>query len=208
MALLPLSQLASGLLPATMLTLFGFFAFTHAMYTVQMSPSRFWDTRWNSFNMLITQGLPETVPEDMLEVFMLYGGVLFFSVFMLNIFIGVISEQYAQEKEVAHLAFQRTRASSCLTFLLRAYVAPTTLFSRKVAWALTTFWVVVVTGIQVAALLHGFQLPGLSQLFAFFMCQAGLLISSMQSKHQGFPWNGYHSASDSQRRENHGKHTF
>lgn len=38
---------------------------------------------------------------------------------MMNVFIGVINDQYSAEKTKAPLAFQSLRAKSCLTHLLR-----------------------------------------------------------------------------------------
>eukprot|EP00439_Symbiodinium_sp_Y106_P036990 s4334_g4.t1 len=109
-ALLPLQKLATGLLPAMTFTLVGFCALTHAMYAVQVEANHLWpDTLFDTFTTLITQGLPEKPPDDILELLVLYGGVLFFSVFVLNIFIGVIGEQYSKEKDQVGLMFVSVR---------------------------------------------------------------------------------------------------
>ncbi|CAJ1340752.1 unnamed protein product, partial [Effrenium voratum] len=190
LALLPLSKLAGGLMPPIILMLFGFFALTHAMYTIQLSP-KFWpDTLWDSFSLLITQGLPEAQPEDILELVLLYGGVLFFSVFMLNIFIGVISEQYTQEKEQALAMFEAARASSCQTFLVRASLLPQLgrLCGRWTAVAVSLTCALGALLLQALALGHVFQLPGVWQLCAFLTCQLVILLSTAQCKGSSFPW--------------------
>eukprot|EP00913_Durusdinium_trenchii_P031274 g29281.t1 len=139
-ALLPLHKLASGLMPAMSFTLVGFCTLSHAMYTVQLSPQHLWpDHFYHTFLRLITQSLPTDVPEDMLELVLLYLGVLFFSIFVMNIFIGVISEQYSNQKQHVGLMFQSLRASSCLLYLLRMCVIPCNLLSYNCA-ALIALW--------------------------------------------------------------------
>eukprot|EP00931_Biecheleriopsis_adriatica_P035920 TRINITY_DN20706_c0_g1_i1.p1 TRINITY_DN20706_c0_g1~~TRINITY_DN20706_c0_g1_i1.p1 ORF type:complete len:886 (+),score=170.32 TRINITY_DN20706_c0_g1_i1:54-2711(+) len=188
-ALLPMQRLATGLMPALSFTLVGFCALTHAMYTVQESPQRLWpDTLFEGFSTLITQGLPGRPPADTLELLVMYGGVLFFSVFVLNIFIGVIGEQYAHEKEQVGLIFQNVRASSCLTFLLRALVLPCDLITSKCAAYVVIAANSVALGAQVLSLGWGIRLPGVGQLVIFLICQFTTFIATIQCKNSPYPW--------------------
>ena len=188
-ALLPLQKLASGLLPAMTFTLVGFCALTHAMYTVQVEANHLWpDTLFDTFTTLITQGLPEKPPDDILELLVLYGGVLFFSVFVLNIFIGVIGEQYSKEKDQVGLMFIRVRASSCLTYLLRIHVFPCNLVTSTTAAIVGGVCVFSTLTLQVLALFFGRQLPGLLQLLAFVACQVITFIATIQCKGSDSPW--------------------
>jgi len=188
-ALLPLQKLATGLLPAMTFTLVGFCALTHAMYAVQVEANHLWpDTLFDTFTTLITQGLPEKPPDDILELLVLYGGVLFFSVFVLNIFIGVIGEQYSKEKDQVGLMFVSVRASSCLTYLLRIHVLPCNLVTSTTAAIVGSVCVFSTLTLQVLALFFGRQLPGLLQLFAFVACQVITFIATVQCKGSDFPW--------------------
>mmetsp|Transcript_11764 Transcript_11764/g.20833 ORF Transcript_11764/g.20833 Transcript_11764/m.20833 type:complete len:899 (-) Transcript_11764:46-2742(-) len=189
-ALLPIKKLASGLLPALSFTVVGYCGLTHAMYTVQEDPHRLWpDTEWKSFSTLITQGLPEKAPSDTLELLVMYAGVSFFSVFVLNIFIGVIGEEYSHEKERVSLMFQNVRTSSCLTFLLRTLVLPCNLYTAMTAFFIAKTCVVTAVVMQVLALGWDKRLPGTLQLWVFLLCQVGLLLSTLQCKDQSHPWS-------------------
>ncbi|CAJ1345665.1 unnamed protein product [Effrenium voratum] len=189
-ALLPLAQLASGLMPAMSFTLVGFCALTHASYAVQVHPDHMWpDTLFQSFTLLITQGLPEHPPSDSLELLVLYVGVLFFSIFVLNIFIGVISEQYSNEKAKVNLMFQSVRASCCLTFLLRLCCLPFQLVTKETASATDAALCVIATlGLQVESLCFSRQLPGFAQLGAFVTCQLVAYLAAIQCKGDDVPW--------------------
>lgn len=188
-ALLPIKQLASGLMPALSFTLVGFCAFTHAMYTVQEQPTQLWpDTFFEGFSTFITQGLPGRPPDDPLELLLMYAGVSFFSVFVLNIFIGVIGEQYSTEKQQVGLMFQNVRASCCLTFLLRALVLPCNLLTCNASTALCILCTIVATVTQFLTLVMGIRLPGCTQLIVYIACQFLVFVCTIQCKHSGFPW--------------------
>eukprot|EP00930_Biecheleria_cincta_P068184 TRINITY_DN5537_c0_g5_i1.p1 TRINITY_DN5537_c0_g5~~TRINITY_DN5537_c0_g5_i1.p1 ORF type:complete len:910 (+),score=129.48 TRINITY_DN5537_c0_g5_i1:116-2845(+) len=188
-ALLPIKQLATGLLPALSVTLVGFCAMTHAMYTVQEQPTQLWpDTFFQGFSTLITQGLPEHPPDDTLELLLMYAGVSFFSIFVLNIFIGVIGEQYSTEKQQVKLMFQNVRASCCLTFLLRALVLPCNLLTRDVSAILCLLGAIVAAATQFLALVMGIRLPGGTQLLVYVACQFLVFFCTIQCKHGDYPW--------------------
>lgn len=198
-ALLPLHKLASGLMPAMTFTLVGFCTLSHAMYTVQLEPEHLWPKSiWKTFGTLITQGLPDTPPEDALELSLLYTGVLFFSIFVMNIFIGVISEQYTKEKEQVSEMFQSLRASSCYTFLLRMCVIPCNLMTKKAAAVVAFCSVALTFGLQVASLLFSRQLPGFFQLFAFIFCQMVIFFASVQCQGKDYAWEKFSFCSRSE----------
>ena len=69
----------------------------------------------------MTAGMPDEPAGDMLEVALLYMAVTFFSVFILNIFIGVLGEQYALQKQHCVLIFRRRRAELCLRYMQRIH---------------------------------------------------------------------------------------
>lgn len=198
-ALLPLHKLASGLMPAMTFTLVGFCTLSHAMYTVQLKPEHLWpQSVFHTFDTLITQGLPKEPPRDMLQLSLLYAGVLFFSIFVMNIFIGVISEQYTKEKEQVAEMFQSLRASSCYTFLLRMCVIPCNLLTKKAAAVVAACSVALTFGLQVASLLFSRQLPGFFQLFAFILCQMVIFMASVQCQGKDYAWEKFSFCSRSE----------
>ena len=177
------SQRRSGLSPALMFTVVCFAALTHAMHTVQANPGGLWsETVYHAFTTLIAQGLPEQPPADRLELMLLYGGVLFFSVFVLNIFIGIIGEQYSSERALATHKFYAARASSCLTYLVRASVIPCDLCSSVVAGLLCHGCAFAALLAQILALAYGWKLPEPWQLLAFVFCQMTMVISAFQCR--------------------------
>ena len=195
LALLPLKKLAHGLLPAMSFTILGFCAFSHAMCAVQVTPEHLWPhTFWYSFTSLITQGLPEHPPDDYLELFLLYGGVLFFSIFVMNIFIGVISEQYASEKEQGDVMFERVRAHSCLNYLTRITVLPCNLLTPKAAALLALGTMALTLMLQLGVLYSRRPVPGILQLAAFIASQVVLFMVSIQCKGKSLPWGQHDGA--------------
>jgi len=189
-ALIPLQKLATGLMPAMTFTGVGFCALTHAMYTVQTKAYHLWPTTlFHTFTTLITQGLPEDPPADGLELLVLYAGVLFFSVFVLNIFIGVIGEQYSKEKDQVGLMFISVRASSCLTYLLRIGIFPCNLVTSHTAGIVASVCVGLTLLLQAFAIFCDRQLPSYFQLFAFVGCQMITFIATIQCKGSDYPWN-------------------
>lgn len=193
-ALLPLQKLLMGLLPALAFTVVCFGALTHAMYTVQVTADHLWPTTvFRTFATLITQGLPEHEPEDGLELLVLYGGVLFFSIFVLNIFIGVIDEEYKNEKELSHLRFLGLRASSCLTYLLRVRVIPCGLLGAKAAFGAAFAAMIAALTLQASSILLERRLMGSYQLLAFQACQLIIFLAPFQC--EDGPWTDRFAAS-------------
>jgi len=141
--LLPITQLARSLGPSTVVCITAMCAFTHAKWV--MHKKALWpDTIYDSFSLLITAGLPAQSAGN-LDLVFAYGAVICFSVFFLNIFIGVLSEVYAAEKARVALNFQKQKCGHCLAFLTRAQVLPGRLLSAHalpvvllLTWAVMT----------------------------------------------------------------------
>ncbi|CAE7254723.1 unnamed protein product [Symbiodinium sp. CCMP2592] len=188
-ALVPLQRLAKGLLPAMIFSMLSFGALTHAMYAVQLEAVRLWpNTLFLTFSRFIAQSLPEDSPSDTLELLVLSGGTLFFSVFVLNIFVGVINELYEQENACAELSFANLRASSCLTFLFRVRVLPCVFVDRTTGVGVACGCMVLLLVMQVLALARGVHLPGNWQFVATLACQLILSIASLQCKESADDW--------------------
>jgi len=202
-ALLPLHKVASGLLPAMTFTLVGFCALGHATYTVQTRPDHFWpDAVFSTFGQLMTQDWPKEPPEDWLELVLLYAGVLFFSIFGLNIFIGVINDTYSKETEQVGEMFQRLRASSCYTYLLRMRVIPCNLATAKWAIIIAFVAVILTIALQVASIGYTWQLPGVYQLLAFILCQSVTFMASIQCRGENYAWENSSSCAATLNRSN------
>jgi len=128
MEILPIAHLINGLAPSLVVGGIALCAFTHANWAMHAKPLSL-GMLYNSFSLLITSDLPEeTLTPPVLMFSCLAVG--FFSVFFLNIFIGVIGESYNSEKSVASLSVLKKKCSLCLNFLLRARVIPSRLLSR------------------------------------------------------------------------------
>eukprot|EP00928_Gymnodinium_smaydae_P002938 TRINITY_DN11073_c0_g1_i1.p1 TRINITY_DN11073_c0_g1~~TRINITY_DN11073_c0_g1_i1.p1 ORF type:complete len:865 (+),score=153.71 TRINITY_DN11073_c0_g1_i1:112-2706(+) len=177
-ALLPIKRLARSLIPATVMTLVAFCAFSHAFYFVWGANRSWRDTFFKSFATLITTELPADPDHSgALELIITYGAVLLFSIFILNIFIGVIGTQYERETEMVPLTFLHHRAQCCLNFLLRTRVLPYKLCSRPVSWLLTGMAVIVALAVQIMGVTSG-KLPWTNRIFV--LCQLTMLLLAYQ----------------------------
>ena len=190
--LLPLKRLLFGLAPTMFFTFLGFCTFTHAMFVADGRVDQAWsDVLFNSFVLLVTQGLPASPPEDTIKLLLLYGGVLVFSVFVLNIFIGIISEQLEHGRKQTDLLFHSARTASCSTFLLRVCVLPCNLLGGRGALVLGCSAALFSMALQAAALHSGWHLPGhpgLYQLLAFLLSQLTIFLSAIQCRGSHLPW--------------------
>jgi len=129
--LLPITQLVKGLLPSSVVCLIAVLACTHAKWVMEKKP--LWpDTFYDSFTLLITAALPEPTSSGFHLCYAFFS-VCSFSVFFLNIFIGVIGENYANEKDSATVSLLRKKSGLCYTFLMRAQLIPCNLMSRRLA---------------------------------------------------------------------------
>ena len=193
--LLPLKRLLFGLAPTMFFTFLGFCSFTHAMFVADGRVDQAWsDVLFNSFVLLVTQGLPASPPEDTIKLLLLYVGVLVFSVFVLNIFIGIISEQLEHGREQTELLFHSARTASCSTFLLRVSVLPCNLLGGRGALVLGCLAALFSMALQAAALHSGWHLPGHPgphQLLAFLCSQLTIFLSAIQCRGSHLPWESW-----------------
>lgn len=190
--LLPLKRLLFGLAPTMFFTFLGFCTFTHAMFVADGRVDQAWsDVLFNSFVLLVTQGLPANPPEDTIKLLLLYVGVLVFSVFVLNIFIGIISEQLEHGREQTDLLFHSARTASCSTFLLRVRVLPCDLLWVRSALVLGCLAALLSMALQAAALLSGWHLHPLFQLAAFVLSQVTIFLSAIQCRWTDLPWESW-----------------
>ena len=194
-ALLPLQNLIRGLFPAMLFTIIGFGALTHALYAVHNQNEkgqfqRLWPGAvWTTFTRLIVGELDDDPLKDNMELLVLLFGVLFFSVFMMNVFIGVINDQYSEEMKTVRLSFQSLRTKSCLTHLLRMSVIPCDWLRAVPAAGVSVVCVIVCLALQILALVgKGFQAPGCWQFFIFLFLQFVTFMASFQCKGCDFPW--------------------
>ena len=188
--LLPLKRLLFGLAPTMFFTFLGFCSFTHAMFVADGRVDQAWsDVLFNSFVLLVTQGLPASPPEDTIKLLLLYVGVLVFSVFVLNIFIGIISEELEHGREQTELLFHSARTASCSTFLLRVCVLPCDLLGGRGALVLGCLAALFSMALQAAALHSGWHLPGYPhQLLTFLCSQLTIFLSAIQCRGSHLPW--------------------
>lgn len=155
-ALLPIQRLALGLGPACMVTAVGFCAFTHAFFAVQDRVSIWPGVFHESFETLISGGMPGNPSEvSPAELALTYASVLLFMIFFLNVFIGVMGEQYTNQKAVCKWIFQRTRALACFDYLLRSRVLPCSLAGEKVAFSAAALAAIGCFYLQVVTMMHG-----------------------------------------------------
>jgi hypothetical protein len=153
--ILPITQVAAVLVPSTVVFSIGFAAFMHVFWVLEnvaIWPQTFFDT----FSILITAALPDGA-EDKSVIYLVanYIAVMAFSVFFLNIFIGVIGEAYTAEKEKSSLTYQNERSSLCLTFILRAMYMPCWIMSRFKAQVLGALAIISAVSLQGYAIVKG-----------------------------------------------------
>merc|ERR1711971_102337 len=115
-------------------TMLGFGAFAHAFFLIHAGEEDLANLFLKIFGILLTGSLPEdactaqsdtaSVESCLVSLYLTYFPVIMFTVFFLNIFIGVISEKYAIAQEQGPLRSQEVLADACMKFLLRAKRIP------------------------------------------------------------------------------------
>lgn len=195
--ILPIKKLFSGLVPALTVTLVAFCAFTHAYYIVDGGAKYpLVDIVFESFSTLITAAMPpDLAPTELVQpdanlskLVLSLMAVSFFSVFILNIFIGVMGEIYVKEKERAEATFRMDRARSCFQFLLRCRILPCAHLSWTGGMVLMLSAGSVALATQIYAFCNHDRYIPLS--IPFFLCQALIMLGAYQSPES--PWaKGY-----------------
>lgn len=187
--LLPITRVARGLLPASIVASVGFCAFTHALSVLDDGGKFESRLALNSFEMLLTAQVPDEIKEDSEEntpvLYLMYLSMMVFTVFFLNIFIGVIGEQYGIQKDSCDLVFQNLRANICSTFLIRATVIPCWLMPRGLAMVATGIAAATCLSLQVLIYTHRLQLE--RPWITFSICFAVMLLSCYQDP--SAPWS-------------------
>ncbi|CAL1132502.1 unnamed protein product, partial [Cladocopium goreaui] len=168
-AILPIRDLAKGLAPALVVFSVGYFAFAHALFAIRDSNQPVWGQVFHdSFLTLITASIPEdSTHVSMDELCLCYLAVLMFSIFFLNIFIGVIGELYESEKGRSGLTFQELRAQSVLSFQLRAQILPSALCNATLAQVMASIIFCIIVGIQLFCVVTRWRLPHCEMIFTF-----------------------------------------
>jgi len=192
---LPIKRLAGGLVPALIITLLGFMGLTNAMYSLDPDAGgQTWSGNIKkNFAMLIIGDLPELEGADELTQLICYSSVLIFTIFFLNIFIGIIGENYTLQKERSHEIFQEARTEACLAYLLRAKAVPSCLCSTRCAVGLAVVGAISAIVVQATSLsmedvaeplcvANGWALFG-----GFFVSQAMILLAAYQDP--SAPWS-------------------
>eukprot|EP00746_Dinoflagellata_sp_MGD_P158999 gnl/MRDRNA2_/MRDRNA2_86611_c0_seq7.p1 gnl/MRDRNA2_/MRDRNA2_86611_c0~~gnl/MRDRNA2_/MRDRNA2_86611_c0_seq7.p1 ORF type:complete len:446 (+),score=25.49 gnl/MRDRNA2_/MRDRNA2_86611_c0_seq7:2-1339(+) len=136
MVLMPIQRSTYSVFPALVVTVIFFIGIVQAMSVFVIAGLRDEDQDtvltevvFTQFGILFAADYPSEINNDSHMQLLLYIGILFFTIGLLNIFISVISESYMLEMEKAKLTFNRERACGCLTYLLRMRVSPITTIS-------------------------------------------------------------------------------
>lgn len=187
--LIPISNMANGVKPALLLLFVNFCAFSHAFYSLGGREKAFWpDVFFQSFSTLVTAALPEkpdvSSKDKTLELLLVYAAVLIFTVYILNLFIGIMAEQYIVEKDRCHLVLRQLRAQTCFSYLAKSRILPCNLCSRGSAMIVFALAVACALAIQVYSFLrHGYQSwVGVT----FFVCQFSMVLAAFQDSQA--PW--------------------
>lgn len=184
--LTPITRLLRSLLPAIFVTLVVFSAFTHVNCTLHPQKSFWRESVWDTFSLLFTAELPLTALDmDPIELAMTYASVFIFTVFILNIFIGVIGEQYSREKDLFSETFMAYRSDKCLTFLMRAMNLPIGLCSERVALVVLLATCLLIGTVQVVSVFDLYPVRHAALIFT--VLQVILVLTSYQSP--GATWN-------------------
>lgn len=175
----PFTRLLKGLGPVLYISGVAFGAWSHAFFSLQGGSLDL--SVYNSFVTLITAGLPGEPNTDPLEAALLYLAVTVFTVVILNIFIGVIGEEYSRLKEESPLLFRQQRARMCLHYVLRKPHFRCNLCSPNLADLGVVLAVAVGIAIQVYSAHHGGYFLSEGEGFVYVILLAFMHAMSMQS---------------------------
>jgi len=176
--LLPIKRLAPNMAPACIVTGVVFGAFTHSFHSIWGYNHDWKRTFLRSFATLITTELPQD-PESSssLVLVVTYCAVLIFSIFILNIFIGVIGTTYESEMNIAPRTFKHHRASCCATFLLRAQILPCDLCTKAQGKYIAQAFALVTLALQIFCFFYH-HIRGLSVIFV--VLQLTMILATYQ----------------------------
>eukprot|EP00927_Polykrikos_kofoidii_P083608 TRINITY_DN860_c0_g2_i1.p1 TRINITY_DN860_c0_g2~~TRINITY_DN860_c0_g2_i1.p1 ORF type:complete len:941 (+),score=103.03 TRINITY_DN860_c0_g2_i1:313-2823(+) len=144
MVMLPIQRSAGCVVPALSVTLMLFLAILEAGYVYAADPDLN-VVLYSQFSVFIAGEFPDEPLADPAAQVIMYAGVLVFTIYLLNIFISVISEAYRVELELVQLTFVRERCQGVLAFFLRASMLPSRLCPYLPCWFLIISIVLVST---------------------------------------------------------------
>ena len=138
---------------------------------------------YSNFDMLIAGEPPAAMQGDWLEPLISYSAMLLFTVFFLNIFIGVIGSNYERQKAHSAEIVQSVRTGICLTFLLRAKLIPCRLCSPRCALAGCLAAMALAMAVQFAGLARS-EASWLQRWYLplFCLCQAVMVLAAYQDE--------------------------
>ena len=172
-SLQPFLRLLSGLGPVLFIAHLAFLAFTHAFFSLQGGPLTL--SLYGSFVTLITAGMPGELSDDALEAVLLYLAVSVFTIIILNIFIGVIGEEYSRLQEESVLSFRQQRAKICLDYMLRKPFMGSDVCPRLLKRLVTLLVILSGMGLQMHSAMYGscfHELEGLVYLLLLMFTHA------------------------------------
>lgn len=177
-SMLPIKRLVWSLGPPILMTVIAFGCGMHMLHNL-WGHCDWQDTFLKSFAILFTADVPNN-PLVLVtsEVLVTYSAVLIFSVFLLNIFIGIIGTQYEVERLKTSKSFQQMRAERCRNFLVRAQALPCSICSENSAAAVSCAAILLTLALQVATLTRSQEPQVLEHplLIAGTLCSCQLLL--------------------------------
>eukprot|EP00929_Paragymnodinium_shiwhaense_P087001 TRINITY_DN47336_c0_g1_i4.p1 TRINITY_DN47336_c0_g1~~TRINITY_DN47336_c0_g1_i4.p1 ORF type:complete len:606 (+),score=70.23 TRINITY_DN47336_c0_g1_i4:538-2355(+) len=186
----PIHRLLKSVVPAMLITLTAFVAIMQAMYCLRDEahsrdsalPLRTYT--YEIFCMLFTTELSDEPDHNVLALWLTEVSTFMFSIFYLNIFIAILSDNYSKECESIPLVIQQRRAECCFAHLIRSRILPCRLLTKEAAF---------VTGVVAAATALVFQVHSIRGVHeeawvpcGAFVCQVMMYLSAYQNKTA--PW--------------------
>jgi len=166
-------------------TVVAFCAFMHMFSIVQTASRSFAEVFFRNFTILITSGLPVD-PNDLtsVQLALMFAAVTIFSVFILNMFITVIGEQFILESQNVHRSVTMLRSMHCEVHLLRAKLLPCALMTQTIAAILCIFAMLSALLLQYCFFSH-VQTPVWAAAL-MVLCHVVMLIATFQDPDA--PW--------------------
>lgn len=133
---------------------------------------------FQSFATLFTAQMPSDPNINNERLVLTYVAVLAFSMFFINIFIGVISEQYIIMTEMSFLHYRSRLAFRNSSYMVRCCKMPFRGLSRACSVLLAIAAGLMMLGLQVACVCRGGAVPGATLLSV--LCMSAMLLAAFQ----------------------------
>jgi len=183
-ALLPLINLFYGLVPCLALTLIGICCCMHVRLHMMIAYQTPFRIMVDSFLTLFTSTMPEADVFNAVDTSVNLICIVTFTLFFLNIFIGVIGELYQSEQASVHLRYRQLLCQRCLKYMLRYRSMPKRFMSRHIAAVLAVVAVIIPLVVQMKSLVDGVRVPYALSIFS--VCMVLLDFASFSRQHH--PW--------------------